>query len=148
MHVNDSPAEFSGLAFTFLDDFIHSDRSPEFCVRNFSDSCQGKQDELSDIRFNRATFLIDPSQSSVSSGSPNFYDTNARRQALPPSQASFAEIFDSCRFASTNLSTHVFGVAIGTCQLTAVYENFQWRLCDSHFQPLAGVSAFLSSFRF
>jgi hypothetical protein len=148
VHVNDSATEVSDLATTFLDDFIHSERSPEFCVRNFSDSCQGKQDELSDVRANRAMFINDPSRSSVGSGTPAFYDTPARRQPVPPAQASFAEIFDPCRFGATNLATRVFGVAIGTCQLTAVYENFQWRLCDSHFQSLPGVSAFSSTFRF
>ena len=27
------------------------------------------------------------------------------------------------------------GTAVGTCQLTQVYENWQWRLCDSRFLP-------------
>jgi hypothetical protein len=150
VHVNDSPTEVSGLAFTFLDDFIHSERTPEFCVRNFSDSCAGKQAELSDVRANRAMFTIDPSRSSVGFGPPSFYDTDSvtRRQPVPAAKASFAETFDPCSFASTNLATRVFGIATGTCQLTAVYENFQWRLCDSHFQPQAGVSAFFSTFRF
>jgi hypothetical protein len=149
VHVNNSPAEVSGLASTFLDDFIHSDRTPEYCVRNFSDSCQGKQDELSDIRANRAMFLIDPSQSSFGSAAPNFYNTSGGgHQPRPPAQSTYAELFVPCRFASTNLMTHVFGVAIGTCELTAVYESFQWRLCDSHFQPQAAISAFAKSFRF
>jgi hypothetical protein len=147
VHVNDSPTEFPGLAYTFLDDFIHPDRPPEYCVRNFSDSCRGKQDELNDIRTNRAMFLIDPARSSVGTGTPAFYATNGGR-AVPPGQASFAEIFIPCRFGSTSLATNVFGVAVGTCQLTGVYENFQWRLCDSHFQATAGISAFLKTFRF
>jgi len=148
VHVNDSPTEVSGLAFTFLDDFIHSERTPEFCVRNFSDNCPGKQAELSDVRANRAMFIIDPSRSSVGFGPPSFYDSVARRQVVQPDKSSFAETFDPCSFAATNLATRVFGIAVGTCQLTAVYENFQWRLCDSHFQPQAAVSAFLSTFRF
>jgi hypothetical protein len=148
VHVNDSPAEVSNLALTFLDDFIHSDRSPEFCVRNFSDSCAGKQAELSDVRANRSMFLNDPSQSSIGFATPTFYDTTGRSRVVPPAQASFAEVLDPCRLAATNLATGVFGIAIGTCQLTAVYENFQWRLCESHFQPRAGASAFSKSFRF
>jgi hypothetical protein len=149
VRVNSSSAEISGLASTFLDDFIHSDRTPEFCVRNFSDNCQGKQDELSDIRTNRAMFLIDPTQSNFGSGTPNFYNmSGAGRQSRPPAQAAYAELFESCHFASTNLATKIFGVATGTCELTAVYESFQWRLCDSHFTPQGAVSAFMKSFRF
>jgi len=94
-------------------------------------------------------FVIDPSRSSVGFGPPSFYDSDSvtRRQPVQAARASFAEVFDPCSFAATNLATRVFGIAVGTCQLTAVYENFQWRLCDSHFQP-AGASAFLSLFRF
>jgi hypothetical protein len=93
-------------------------------------------------------FLNDPSQSSIGFATPAFYSTTGRGPVVPPAQASFAEVFDPCRLAATNLATRVFGIAIGTCQLTAVYENFQWRLCESHFQPQAGASAFLKAFRF
>jgi hypothetical protein len=148
VHLNDSPSEVSALALTFLDDFIHSDRTPEFCVRNFSDNCAGKQAELSDVRANRAMFSVDPSRSSIGFGTPGFYDSSAKSQRVQPSQASFAETFDPCSFASTNLATKMFGIAVGSCQLTAVYENFQWRLCDSHFLPQSAVSAFFSTFRF
>jgi hypothetical protein len=149
VHVNDSPKEITGLASTFIDDFIHSERSPEFCVRNFSDSCQGKQDELGDIRTNRAMFVIDPSASGLGAGSITFYDSASvtKRQVVPASQSGFAEFLGPCHFASTNKATGVFGVAVGTCQLTSVYEDWRWRLCDSHFLPAAS-SAHLSLFRF
>ena len=42
---------------------MHSERSPAFCVRNFSDGCQGKQDEFGDITANRADFVNNPLQS-------------------------------------------------------------------------------------
>ena len=100
VHVNDSPTEVSGLAFTFLDDFIHSERSPEFCVRNFSDSCAGKQAELSDVRANRAMFIIDPSRSSVGFGPPSFYDTDSvtRRQPVPAGASVFRGDLRSVQF--------------------------------------------------
>lgn len=147
VHVNDSQREITGLASTFIDDFVHSERTPEFCVRNFSDSCQGKQDELNDIRSNRATFVNDPGQSSLGSGPISFYESGSRRQPVPTSQAGFAELQAPCRFAATNKATGQFGVAIGTCVLTAVYEDWRWRLCESNFRP-AAASAFKSSFRF
>src|SRR4029077_8165544 len=124
-HVNDSPREITDLGTTFIDDFLHSERSPELCVRNFSDSCQGKQDELSDIRENRAKFVNNPAASSMGAGSLTFYDVApvSRRKVVPAAQAGFAELLAPCRFASTTKATGATGLAIGTCQLTSVYEN-------------------------
>jgi hypothetical protein len=135
LHVNESPREVTDLATTFIDDFLHSERSPEFSVRNFSDSCPGKQAELNDIRDNRAKFVNNPAASSMGSGSLTFYDTGAvgRRRVVPPAESAFAELLAPCRFASTTKATGASGVAVGTCQLTSVYENWQWRLCDSRF---------------
>jgi hypothetical protein len=143
-HVNDSTREITTLATTFIDDFLHSERSPESCVRNFSDSCSGKQDELRDIRDNRARFVNNPAASSMGTASTAFYDSGSvtRRMPVPPSQAGFAELLAPCRFASTTKATGVSGIAVGTCQLTYVYENWQWRLCDSHFLAAPGSTAF------
>lgn len=144
VHVNDSLREVTDLATLFIDDFIHSERSPEFCVRNFSDSCPGKQEELRDIRANRANFVNNPAASSMGPGSLNFYDNgSSRRTQVPPSQAAFAELLAPCRFAATNKATGVSGLAIGTCQLNAIYENFQWRLCDSYFLPAPSLTPFM-----
>jgi hypothetical protein len=150
VHANDSSREITVLATTFIDDFIHSERSPEFSVRNFSNSCQGKQDELSDIRDNRRLFVIDPAQSSLGTGSIGFYDTGnvARRIAVPPSQAGFAEFLAPCRFTSTRISTGRVEVASGTCRLTTVYEDWQWRLCDSNFLTGSGLTAVWSRLPF
>src|SRR5919106_1532129 len=66
VHVNDSSREITALSTTFIDDFLHSDRSPEYCVRNFTDSCMaGKQMELNDIRDVRRLFINDPARSSM-----------------------------------------------------------------------------------
>jgi hypothetical protein len=144
VHVNDSPREITALATTFIDDFLHSERSPEFCVRNFSDSCPGKQEELRDIRDNRAKFVNNPAASSVGSASIGFYDSgDVARKVVPPSQAGFAELLAPCRFASTAKATGASGFAIGTCQLTHVYENWQWRQCDSRFLPAPGSTMFI-----
>ena len=143
VHVNDSPREITGLAQTFIDDFIHSERSPDFCVRNFSNSCQGKQDELNDIRDNRRLFVNDPALSSMGSGSLGFYDIGdvVRRKAVPATQAGFAEFLAPCRFAATRIAGGAFSVSTGTCRLTSVYENFSWRLCDSNFLTGSGLTA-------
>ena len=93
-HVNDSPREITALATTFIDDFLHSERTPEFCVRNFSDSCAGKQDELRDIRDNRARFANNPAASSMGTGSIAFYDSGdiIRRRPAAPSQAGLRRV--------------------------------------------------------
>jgi hypothetical protein len=135
VHANDSTREVSALSTTFIDDFLHSERTPEFCVRNFSDSCPGKQAELSDIRQNRARFVNNPSASSMGPASILFYDSgSANRRPVPASQALFAELSAPCRFAATDRTTGQPGVAVGTCLLNLIYESFQWRLCDSRFQ--------------
>jgi hypothetical protein len=129
-HMNDSPAELSALALTFLDDFVHSERSPEFCVRNFSDACRGKAEELSDIQRNRALYIVDPSRSSF-----RIHSIAYNTAGNVPTQATFATVLAPCEFASTEKATGMFGIARGTCRLTNVYEDFRWRLCESNFLP-------------
>ena len=129
-HVNNSPADLTGLALTFLDDFVHSDRSPEFCVRNFSDNCRGKAEELGDIQRNRATYVIDPLRSTF-----RIHSIAYNTPGNVPAQATFATVLAPCEFASTEKATGIFGIVVGTCRLTNVYEGWQWRLCDSNFLP-------------
>jgi hypothetical protein len=140
IHVNDSTKEITNLVLTFLDDFVHSERTPEFCVRNFSDNCSGKEDELSDIESNRANFIQDPARSGASVSSITFDN------AVQPT---FSTVLAPCHFAATNKSTGVFGIANGTCRLTTVYENFNWFLCVSNFDPISFTSeAMKKLFRF
>jgi hypothetical protein len=125
VHYNDSSAEATRLASQFLSDFGTFSVSPEQCVRNFSDRCRGKQEELGQIQGNRANYHIlsstftattisfDASRTSgivegpcVFEDTPNFGPDAGRRERVS-----------------------------GTCVMTTVYENFQWRLCDSHFNP-------------
>jgi hypothetical protein len=150
VHVNDSPREITSLATTFIDDFVHSDRTPDFCVRNFSNSCQGKQEELQDIRDNRRLFVNDPALSNMGSGSIGFYDIAdvVRRKAVPTPEAGFAEFLAPCRFAATRIASGTFSVSTGTCRLTSVYENFQWRLCDSNFLTGSGLTTVWGRFPF
>jgi hypothetical protein len=133
VYVNDSPLELAKLAFTFVNDFVHSDRAPEYCVRNFSDNCNGKVEELGDVERNRSEFVIDAPASSFSFRSMSF-DTPDNS----PSQASFATIRLNCRFVSTRKATGSREIAEGICRLTNVYEDFRWRLCESRFDPLPG----------
>ncbi len=124
IHVNNSQSELTILAQTFLDDFVHSDRAPEYCVRYFTDSCMGKQWELDDLRKNRAEFINDPSRSSFSIASVTYNASRTRATVLAP-----------CNFAATEKQSGQFGVARGTCRLVNVYEGWHWHLCESWFDP-------------
>ena len=94
-------------------------------------------------------FTINAEASSLGTGSITYYDSASltRRRSVPPAEASYAVLLAPCRFASTNKATGVFGTADGTCELTTIYENWQWYLCDVHILPSPG-SSFFSSFRF
>jgi hypothetical protein len=134
VRVNNSQAELTSLAMTFLDDFVHSERSATFCVRNFTDSCPGKQWEFDDITRDRANYVIDPARSSFSIASINYN--------RPPGAATRATILAPCRFFSTEIATGKSGIASGTCRLIAVYENWRWFLCESWFDPPSGITPF------
>jgi hypothetical protein len=144
VRVNDSTREITNVSTTFIDDFLHSERSPDYCVRNFSDSCSGKWDELNDIREVRRLFVSDPARSSMGTGSIAFFDAGSTRRPVPAAQAAFAEFRALCRFAATSRTTGAFGIMTGTCQLTHIYENWQWRQCESHFlNPSSSTTAFV-----
>ena len=136
VHVNDSKTEVTKLAFTFINDFVHPERSPEYCVRNFSDNCGGKADELSDVHRNRVQFIVNPVASTFAFRSMTF-----NTPANSPEQATGATVRLNCRFVSIRKETGLTEVAEGICRMTNVYENFQWRLCESLFDPPSGSSA-------
>jgi hypothetical protein len=139
IHVNDSYAEVRDLTLTFLEDFSHSAVPPATCVRNFSDSCAGKAAELDDIADNRNRYVIQ--SSSFSFGTVTF---NPDR--------TYADITAPCQFTSLQIKdtlgnpTNLVVTVKGTCILTAVYEQWHWWLCDSHFRET--VAPFNSGFRF
>jgi hypothetical protein len=124
VHYNDSTAEISKLSVGFLNDFATYSISAEQCVRNFSDSCNGKAAELSDIRANRINLQIQSGRL----GTPT---------VVLNGDLTFANSNVPCTFVSTLKATGKTETATGTCLLTAVYENFKWFLCDSHFSGSA-----------
>jgi hypothetical protein len=123
---NDSVPEISNLVTVFLNDFGNDSISPEQCVRNFSDSCPGKADELDDVKDVREDFI----NMGTTLGTQNINLNNSR---------TFAEVFVSCEFLSRSRTTGIVGTAKGTCRLTAVYESFRWWLCDSNFITSSGL---------
>jgi hypothetical protein len=122
VRVHDSPAEITAMSVAFLvDKFGNSAVSPEACLVDFSDSCQGKGDELSDIRANRQTFTILDASARVLTVAFDFARTRA-------------DIDAPCVFHDRRLDNGLVGTSAGDCLLTAVYESRRWWLCDSHFR--------------
>ena len=141
VHYNDSKKESVDLASLFLQDFGTFTTSPAQCVRNFSDNiaCQ-KGNEFTDITYNRANYHIlsstftatsvtfdQPRQNGVVDGPCVFEDIPNVGENPPLTNAGKREL------------------VAGTCHLTTVYENFQWRLCVSNF--LAPYNTTIESLR-
>lgn len=118
---NDSVAEISKITSEFLTDFGTYTVSPEQCVRNFSDNCPGKADELEDIRNNRRLFQILSATFTISSVAIH-------------SDATRADITAPCTFVDIEKATGRRETVTGTCKLRSVYESFRWFLCESRFE--------------
>lgn len=136
VHYNDSIPEIIAIAAQFYRDFATYTVSAAQCVRNFSDSCQGKAEELRDIQDNRnrtffrivgGTLLASPA---VSIGS----------------QRTTAEYRQRCQFEDVEIATGRRWRVEGNCYLTAVYESWRWWLCESHFQePIIVTGPFVAA---
>jgi hypothetical protein len=124
VHYNDSNREITNISLQFLTDFTTFSVSPAQCVRNFSDVCPGKADELKDITTNRAEFHILGGDFFVQSITYN------------PSRT-FANIVAPCTFDDIPNKTGIREKVQGICLLTATYQNWAWWLCDSHFKGIA-----------
>jgi hypothetical protein len=128
IHVDDSPKTVRELSEQFIREFADSSLSPQTCVRNFSDSCSGKQDELEDIIDNRQRFVI--LSHTIGTAAHNI---NASRTQ--------ATVSIPCEFTSRVKKDNSIEVAKGTCVLTLVNESYRWWLCSSRLR--AGNAAAL-----
>jgi hypothetical protein len=123
IRVNDSPKEVRALSEQFLEDFSDSSKTPEYCVRNFSDSCPGKRSELKDIIDNRNTYKILESKFS------NYRITfNTARTT--------SNVRVACTFKSQFKQGGAIEIADGTCELSLIYEVDRWWLCNSSYHKL------------
>jgi hypothetical protein len=109
---------------------------------DFSDSCNGKREELNDIRDNREKFIVLNS----SLGTPDIV-------ALAPFDS--AEMLVACSFESrvvkclpgeTSCVVGAVERAVGDCRLTAVYEQARWWLCESRFLSDSPLTATMKKF--
>ena len=131
VRVHDSPREIGDMALRFLRLFANSSVSPDTALQEFSDSCSGKRAEKADLEDNRRDF-------DILSSSLNL--TNAR-VSIPWARgdATVRCAFSSRRKfcpadAPPNCRVGTIESVEGNCNLTTVYEQQRWLLCDSTFQ--------------
>jgi hypothetical protein len=130
---NDSYKEVREISLDFIGDFSNSNNAPEFCVRNFSNSCGGKNEEENDIRANRARVTIRSADYGINTITFN-------------SDRTIADVVARCNFVSTVKATGRTETAIGVCQLQATYESNNWFLCDSKYTGVTTTSLRINSF--
>ena len=132
--LHDSVREVNDLALEFLVDFSKQ-LDPAFVVRNFTTSCPGAADELSDVQKNNRDNLI----TAYTIGAP---ETTVAFTGRCP----FRNVTgDACAqvpvdWRSINRATGQPGRATGIDQVTAVLENDRWRLCASDFNGTASAA--------
>jgi hypothetical protein len=137
IRVNDGVREMRQLAETFLGDFIVSTNSAAFCVRNFTDSCPGKRNEFEDIRQNRENFRIHTAESTYRVTEVHL-NSGWLQCTAPGGPSTCALVVAPSRFVSTNLNTGQVEVAPGNALISGIFEQNQWWLCDSRYEPPSG----------
>ena len=124
LHYNDSTAEVMRIAMRFITElFSNYSVTPAEAVQDFSNSCPGKQRELEDVKGNRENFRI------LSGTYSNVWVTlNSDRTG--------ANVTGVCVFRDIPKSGPNAGRTQrveGRCDVTAIYEQWNWFLCDSNF---------------
>jgi hypothetical protein len=144
VHYNDSRRDIRRISLRFLTELFPDYSVPAAAaVQDFSDNLQlcpkGKADEFNDVANNRANFHI---------LSGTYTDVSISLDETK----TFADVAGTCVFRDIpmNPADRNFGKresVPGICTLTAVYENWRWFLCESHFRGTApGVT--LESLRY
>ena len=129
--LHDSVAEVGAMAVQFLEDFSHSDLSTSYVLRNFTDTCRGKQDEASDVDYNRATYLITAWQVGLPSVTTGF-GAGCPLHHVPGDSCANVHV----SWTSTTLADGSSGTVTGTDQVSAIYltGESRWALCGSDWQ--------------
>lgn len=131
-----SAKEVRDLAVEFLTDFSQQRLSPEQVVRNFSDSCRGKGEELNDVRDNQREFTI--TAFNVEGNPP--VDVDFGGVCRERGRAGDACTYVNVRWESIERANGRRWVTVGVDQVSAVYQSSRWRLCDSDFFGTATIN--------
>ncbi len=115
------------LSVEFLNKFSARNVSPDQCVIDFSDGCNGKREELFDITNNRKYFEIVGARL----GAPTVTVAGSGNSASVSMPCAWDSRVKTCDTADCQVGA--FGSVEGTCLLTAVREAGGWKLCTSNF---------------
>jgi hypothetical protein len=135
LRVHDSRRELGDLGLSFLQLFADSSVSPEVCVESFSDSCDGKDSELRDIRQNRDSYTILSSQL----GTPDITSLDLYEEGVVFIPCAFESRIRKCPDGSDDCVVGYVDRVSGDCRLRAVYEQSRWWLCESRFFAQSGT---------
>jgi len=119
------------MAVAFLNRFSTSSVSPQECLVDFTTSCRGTFDELSDITYNRAHYQIEGARLGQPAVTINASRTTANIQ-IP---CSWDSRVTKCETADCTVGS--YESVGGTCILSAVREPAGWKMCTSNFSGSA-----------
>ena len=141
VRVHDSAREVADLGRQFLLLFSDSSNSPETVVAQFTDTCDGKEDEYDDVVDDRRDFeILTASVGDATSVTVNFGGVCDHR-----GRSGDACAYYPVRWTSREKSSGIVGTVQGIDQVAAVYLGQRWWLCDSQF--LADEDSAPSRFR-
>jgi hypothetical protein len=136
------------MSYQFLLEFSQQALPPEQIIRNFYTGCPGRASELTDVQNNQKNFKINSYKVAASfpvtvnfSGTCPFRARSGDGCAQVP-----VEWKSTCLTSDTSVC--IKGQAYtstGTDQLTAVYRQDRWWLCDSDFNG-SSTSPYLPGF--
>jgi hypothetical protein len=129
VRVHDSAREVAELGKQFLLLFSDSSKSPDQVVAQFTDTCDGKEDEYDDVVDDRRDFQI------LSSfvGEPVSVTINFGGVCDHRGKEGDACAYYPVRWTSREIATGIVGTVEGIDQVAAVYLGQRWWLCDSQF---------------
>jgi len=128
VHVHDSVREVGGMSRQFLLDFANSSLSPQYVMRNFTSSCAGTAEEFQQVTHNRDTYKITSSTAGNATTTINFGGRCPRSEVAGDACSDVPVSWTSTVIADGKTRTDS-----GIDELTAIYENDAWKLCDSTF---------------
>jgi hypothetical protein len=133
--LHDSEKEIADLGYQFLVEFSEQKLAPETIVRNFTDSCRGKFDELDQVRDHQRRHQIlewsvdNRAQVVIGFGATCPYYAPERIRpgdgcAWFPVRWKSSDRDEGGKIVETR----------GFDQVNAIFERGQWRLCDSDYK--------------
>ncbi|MBK5298796.1 MAG: IPT/TIG domain-containing protein [Vicinamibacteria bacterium] len=134
--VHDSTKEVGGMATLFLENFSKSSVAPAVVMQDFLVGCYGTAAELQDVIDNRNEYTITGSNVGPATVTVSFGGTCAFRNR-PGDACSNSSV----SWTSIEKATGKTATAEGTDQVTAVYRDARWWLCDSQFNPKNGLTS-------